>query len=105
MPEFVDGEIHYSGTVEMAGAYARMALDAGARIIGGCCGNTFAHVRAMHEALQGYEKGPRPTVEDIVKKLGPLSQKRAEGHACGHDHGGRGGRRRRRRRRDNPESE
>ncbi|WP_038033797.1 betaine--homocysteine S-methyltransferase [Thermopetrobacter sp. TC1] len=105
VPEFVDGEIHYSGTVEMAGAYARMALDAGARIIGGCCGNTFAHVRAMHEALKGYEKGPRPTVEDIVKKLGPLSQKRAEGHACGHDHGGRGGRRRRRRRRDNPESE
>ena len=105
VPEFVDGEIHYSGTVEMAGAYARMALDAGARIIGGCCGNTFAHVRAMHEALQGYEKGLRPTVEDIVKKLGPLSQKRAEGHACGHDHGGRGGRRRRRRRRDNPESE
>ena len=105
VPEFVDGEIHYSGTVEMAGTYARMALDAGARIIGGCCGNTFAHVRAMHEALQGYEKGPRPTVEDIVKKLGPLSQKRAEGHACGHDHGGRGGRRRRRRRRDNPESE
>ncbi len=105
VPEFVDGEIHYSGTVEMAGTYARMALDAGARIIGGCCGNTFAHVRAMHEALQGYEKGPRPTVEDIVKKLGPLSQKRAEGHTCGHDHGGRGGRRRRRRRRDNPESE
>ncbi len=98
VPEFVEGEIHYSGTVDMAGAYARMALDAGARIIGGCCGNTFAHVRAMHDALQGYEKGTRPAVEDIVERLGPLSQKRAEGPGCGHDHGGRRRKRRRRER-------
>jgi 5-methyltetrahydrofolate--homocysteine methyltransferase len=103
VPEYVDGEIHYSGTVEMAGAYARMARDAGARIIGGCCGNTFDHVRAMAAALKDYTPGPRPTVEDIIARLGPLTQQQGGGHACAHGHGparGRGGRRSRRRRRD-----
>jgi len=107
VPEFVDGEIHYSGTVEMAGTYARMALDAGARIIGGCCGNTFAHVKAMAEALKGYTPGPRPTVEDIVARLGPLTQQQggSGGHSCAHGHahgarGRRGERRGRRRRRE-----
>ncbi len=106
VPEFVDGEIHYSGTVEMAGTYARMALDAGARIIGGCCGNTFEHVKAMHDALAGYGGGPRPTVEEIVERLGPLTQGGRQGgcgHGCSHGSGdgeeGGGGRSRRRRRR------
>ena len=103
VPEFVDGEIHYSGTVELAGTYARLALDAGARIVGGCCGNSFDHVRAMRKALDGYEKGPRPTIADIIAKVGPLTQN-AAGHACAHGHhgedgGGGAGRRRRRRRR------
>ena len=106
VPEFVDGDIVYSGTVEMAGTYAQLARDAGARIIGGCCGNTFDHVAAMHRALQGYEPGERPTVEQIVEQLGALQQQ--AGHKCAHGHhqggdddgsgGGRGGRRRRRRR-------
>ena len=104
VPEFVDGEIVYSGTVELAGKYARMAADAGARIIGGCCGNGFAHMRAMAAALEGYEPQERPTVERVVEVLGPLTQN--QGRKCavhGHDHGGDdgngGGRRRRRRRR------
>ena len=107
VPEFVDGDIVYSGTVDMAGTYARMARDAGARIIGGCCGNTFEHVAAMHRALQDYEPGERPSVEQVVERLGPLQQQ--AGHKCAHGHGkpegdddgaggGRGGRRRRRRR-------
>ncbi len=103
VPEFVDGEIHYSGTVEMAGDYARMARDAGARIIGGCCGNTFDHVKAMAEALQDYTPGTRPTVDEIVSRLGPLTQQQGVGggHACAHGHGSRGrrGERRGRRRR------
>ena len=103
VPEFVDGDIVYSGTVELAGDYARMAADAGARIIGGCCGNGFEHMRAMAAALEGYEPGERPTVERVIEVLGPLTQN--QGHKCavhGHDHGGdddgRGRRRRRRRR-------
>ena len=35
----VKGEhVHYSGSAELMGEYAGLAIDAGARIIGGCCG-------------------------------------------------------------------
>ena len=102
VPEFKDGEIVYSGTVELAGTYARMAMDAGARIIGGCCGNTFEHVAEMKRALDGHTPGPRPTRADVEAKLGPIQQQ-AAGHKCAHGHahghGEDGGRRRRRRRR------
>jgi 5-methyltetrahydrofolate--homocysteine methyltransferase len=53
--------------------YARMALDAGARIIGGCCGTSAKHLRAMREALEAHTPGPAPTLEDINARLGEVS--------------------------------
>ena len=47
IPQYVDGAIRYDGTPELMADYARFALDAGARIIGGCCGTTPEHLRAM----------------------------------------------------------
>src|SRR5690606_24368924 len=44
IPEFVDGEVRYNGTPELMARYAVLARDAGARIIGGCCGTTPLHV-------------------------------------------------------------
>jgi 5-methyltetrahydrofolate--homocysteine methyltransferase len=73
IPEYHDGHIHYSGTPEVMADYARMARDAGARIIGGCCGTSPMHLRAMIEALEGHEPGPRPGRADIEAKLGPLA--------------------------------
>jgi 5-methyltetrahydrofolate--homocysteine methyltransferase len=70
IPEFVDGEIRYTGTPELMKTYARMARDAGARIIGGCCGSTPDHIRAIVEALDGYEPGPLPDLDGIDEKLG-----------------------------------
>ena len=40
-----------SGTPELMADYARIALDAGAKIIGGCCGTTPDHIAAMRRAL------------------------------------------------------
>jgi hypothetical protein len=52
MPQFVDGLIKYSaGAVEMA-EYAVRVRTMGARIIGGCCGSSPEHIRAMVERLQ-----------------------------------------------------
>jgi len=53
--------------------YARLALDAGARIIGGCCGTRPEHLLAMRRALEGHTRGERPTVEQIVEAIGPLA--------------------------------
>jgi len=72
IPEYHDGHIHYSGTPEVMADYARLARDAGARIIGGCCGTSPVHLRAIVEALDGYEPGQRPSRADIEAKLGPL---------------------------------
>ena len=73
IPQYHDGHIHYSGTPELMAEYARMALDAGARIIGGCCGTTAEHLRAMRQALEAHSKRPRPSVADIEARLGPVS--------------------------------
>jgi 5-methyltetrahydrofolate--homocysteine methyltransferase len=72
VPQWHGAEIHYSGTPELMADYARLAADAGARIIGGCCGNKPAHVAAMRRALDEYTPGERPTMESIVAALGPL---------------------------------
>ena len=74
IPQYVDGHIHYTGTPELMADYARIALDAGAKIIGGCCGTSPEHLAAMRQSLETYTRGERPTVELIEAKLGPVSQ-------------------------------
>jgi 5-methyltetrahydrofolate--homocysteine methyltransferase len=97
IPEFHDGHIHYSGTPELMADYARLALDAGARIIGGCCGTSPEHLKAMRLALETHDKGHRPAIADIEARLGKVSElahghdKAAEGR---HRREGRQGRRR-----------
>jgi 5-methyltetrahydrofolate--homocysteine methyltransferase len=73
IPQYVDGHIHYTGTPELMADYARIALDAGAKIIGGCCGTSPEHLAAMRKSLETYTKGSRPTVELIEERLGPVS--------------------------------
>ncbi|MBS0392994.1 MAG: betaine--homocysteine S-methyltransferase [Proteobacteria bacterium] len=73
LPQYVDGAIRYDGTPELMGAYACLAYDAGARIIGGCCGTTPAHLRAMRTALEGHVRGTRPDAAVIESTLGNLT--------------------------------
>ncbi|MFV2032867.1 MAG: betaine--homocysteine S-methyltransferase, partial [Gammaproteobacteria bacterium] len=73
IPEFIDGEIIYSGTPEIMADYAVMARDAGARIIGGCCGTTAEHVTAMRQALDNTRKSDPPTLEDVSRVLGNVT--------------------------------
>jgi methionine synthase I (cobalamin-dependent) len=74
VPQYVEGKIHYTGTPELMADYARIALDAGARIIGGCCGTSPEHLASMRKALEGHTKGARPSVEFIEAKLGAVSE-------------------------------
>jgi 5-methyltetrahydrofolate--homocysteine methyltransferase len=72
VPHWHGAEIHYSGTPELMQLYAGLAVDCGARIVGGCCGNSPEHVAAIRRGLDGHRQGDRPTVEAIVASLGPL---------------------------------
>ncbi|WP_299621984.1 betaine--homocysteine S-methyltransferase [Pelagibius sp.] len=74
IPEYVEGEIHYTGTPELMADYARLALDAGVRIIGGCCGTTPDHIRAMRAALESHERGSPPEMATVIAKLGEISK-------------------------------
>jgi 5-methyltetrahydrofolate--homocysteine methyltransferase len=77
IPEFRGSEIHYSGTPELMADYVRLAVDGGARIVGGCCGTTFGHLAAMRQALDAHTRSGRPTVETIVQRIGPMRNKLA----------------------------
>ncbi|WP_157016155.1 betaine--homocysteine S-methyltransferase [Mesorhizobium xinjiangense] len=78
IPEFHGTEICYSGTPELMADYARLAADAGAKIVGGCCGTSFAHLKAMRQALDEHVKGSRPTIDVVVARIGPLRNKTAD---------------------------
>ncbi len=73
IPKYHEGHIHYDGTPELMGDYAVLARSCGATIIGGCCGTTPEHLRAMREALETRTPGPRPSLEEITETLGGFS--------------------------------
>ncbi|MCV2871270.1 betaine--homocysteine S-methyltransferase [Defluviimonas sp. WL0050] len=73
IPKYHDGHIHYDGTPDLMAEYAVLARDAGATIIGGCCGTMPEHLAAMREALETRPRGARPTLDEIAAKLGGFS--------------------------------
>ena len=74
IPQWKEGRIVYDGTPALMADYATLAIDAGARIVGGCCGTTPAHVAAMRQALDTHARGNSPNVDTIVAQLGEISQ-------------------------------
>jgi homocysteine S-methyltransferase len=50
-PEHVGGRIMYPAAPDYFGEYAAAFVEAGASIVGGCCGTTPAHIAAMRAAL------------------------------------------------------
>ena len=74
IPEFVDGNIMYSGTEELMSQYVQIAMNSGAKIIGGCCGTSFDHVRAMRKAMDQHSVSPPPTLQEIEERVGVMSE-------------------------------
>ncbi|MCB1461052.1 MAG: betaine--homocysteine S-methyltransferase [Nitratireductor sp.] len=72
MPEIRGDQVVYNGTPQTMSEYACLAIDAGARIIGGCCGTTCEHLKAMRTAIDHHVKGPRPGLEAIETRVGPM---------------------------------
>ena len=52
MPELVDGETVYAMTPEEFAAYGRRLVEAGAGIVGGCCGTTQDHITALAQTVR-----------------------------------------------------
>jgi len=74
VPEYVEGKIVYNGTPEIMRDYAILAANSGATIIGGCCGTTPLHIRAMRDALDNYTPASVPELDTIIATLGEVSK-------------------------------
>ena len=51
LPQMVDGRYVYLSSPEYFADFAARAVELGVRIVGGCCGTTPAHIRAMRDRL------------------------------------------------------
>jgi 5-methyltetrahydrofolate--homocysteine methyltransferase len=56
LPVLVEGKTVFPGTPQEMTAYHDRLLGLGVRIIGGCCGTTPAHIRAIRAALDGRDQ-------------------------------------------------
>jgi len=67
MPQLVRGQQIYDVTPEYFGRAAARLAEGGANMIGGCCGTTPAHIRALSDALQDRKLRKR-TVAKIAEE-------------------------------------
>ena len=77
VPQWHGAHIHYSGSPGSDGApMSALAVDAGARIVGGCCGTTPAHLAAMRRALDEHTPGPPPERRSDRRGARPAGRRR-----------------------------
>jgi homocysteine S-methyltransferase len=69
MPRAVEGRNIYLCSPEYMASFARKAIAAGAQFVGGCCGTTPNHIRAMRSAMRAIDaqarvvtSGPAPEI-------------------------------------------
>jgi 5-methyltetrahydrofolate--homocysteine methyltransferase len=74
IPYYEEGKIRYNGTPALMADYARIVRDAGAKIVGGCCGTSPEHLKAIRGALDTHQPGDKPALEQIAARLGPLTE-------------------------------
>jgi methionine synthase I (cobalamin-dependent)/5,10-methylenetetrahydrofolate reductase len=70
-PEQVGGRIMYPADPDYFGDYALAFCEAGASIIGGCCGTTPRHIAAMRKALDANPRGCEMEVLQTSEVLEP----------------------------------
>ncbi len=64
MPRLVEGRYMYLSSPEYFGKYAQRFLRTGVRVIGGCCGTTPEHVRAIRSAVRSVRVESRVFVRE-----------------------------------------
>ena len=77
-PEQVGGRIMYPANPDYFGEYALAFCEAGASLIGGCCGTTPQHIAAMRLALDGEVEGCLPEAGEVT-----VAADREEGQPSG----------------------
>jgi methionine synthase I (cobalamin-dependent)/5,10-methylenetetrahydrofolate reductase len=69
MPRAVEGRNIYLCSPEYMASFARKAIAAGAQMVGGCCGTTPNHIRAMRSAMRALDAQARVEVHGAAPAL------------------------------------
>jgi 5,10-methylenetetrahydrofolate reductase len=78
LPRVIDGRTIYIANPEHFGVWARRALQAGVRLVGGCCGTTPEHTRRMLGAVRMIGARPLPTRAVVESASTPPAARPAE---------------------------
>ena len=70
MPREVGGRTMYMASPEYMATYARHLIQAGAKVVGGCCGTTPEHIKAMVEGVRPLVPRTRVVVGAVRESLG-----------------------------------
>lgn len=66
LPRTIEGRNIYLCSAEYMASYARRFIQAGARLVGGCCGTTPDHIRAIKSAVRSLAPRPRRTMVQVA---------------------------------------
>ena len=86
MPRAVEGRNIYLCSPEYMASFARKAIAAGAQFVGGCCGTTPNHIRAMRSAMRAIDEQVRIEVPGTAPSVStetppaPLGARSRVGH-------------------------
>jgi homocysteine S-methyltransferase len=69
MPRAVEGRNIYLCSPEYMASFARKAIQAGVQMVGGCCGTTPNHIRAMRSAMRAMDEQSRVEVQGATPAL------------------------------------
>lgn len=83
-PKLIEGRYIYLSTPEYFAEYAKRFIQSGASILGGCCGTTPEHIKAMRSAIRALKPGklqvfitaPEPgrKDEDMIKPVATIEK-------------------------------
>jgi len=70
VPRQMDGRVFYENNPDYFARFARRFLQAGGRLLGGCCGTTPEHIRAMARAVRAVGAQERGGQEQAATQVG-----------------------------------
>jgi len=70
VPQMIDGTLWYPTSSEDMYSYAELALDAGARIVGACCGSIPAHIAQIRAIVDSHEVRSGIDRAEVTARLG-----------------------------------
>jgi homocysteine S-methyltransferase len=68
LPRTIEGRNIYLCSPEYMASYARRFIEVGARLVGGCCGTTPDHIRAIKAAVRSLRPQPTRTMVEVAPR-------------------------------------